>query len=837
MRRLIPAVVLSVIASAVMVAMPVMAEPAATPHPVAPSTQHLIVSTAALSDALPATTLPATPSGTAPGALRAADQILLQTSEETTSPFRMVGLSWAHDPGLTALSGQIRVRTDGRWSGWQPIANSDLGTDNNTPAQGGSGRRDGVDPLWVDHADGVQLEVTSYTGDAPRDLSLDLINPGMSAADVSVTKSPPVSSASADAAEPTILTRAQWGADESIRQRACPSGPEYTGTPQVAFLHHTVTGNGYAPGDVPAIIRSIYAYHVESEGWCDVGYNFLVDAYGRIWEGRSGGVDKAVLGAHTGGFNTDSFGVSLIGTFTTATPPAVMMTATAALMAWKLGLAYDNPVGKATLTAAPFDGSRYAAGTNVSFNVISGHRDADQTDCPGSGAYALLPSLRQQVLTDMGAGLVAPAAVVTVPRSLSSGGSVQVTSGMIAAGSWQLAVQDGSGDIVRTMSGTGSTISTTWDMTDDGGDPVPAGVYQLTLTSTQNGALARAWATTVSVGGVFGSLESAKGSLAAGAGQVAVAGWAANPADADPASMQVTVDGTVVGTGVATLPRADVTAKYPAYAGATGFTLTVPAKPGYHTVCLLGDNSAFDIPGLANTSLGCLGATVPGAVSTGIAVPVGSLDLVRAGVGSVTVGGWSFDANTVAPILVHVYVDNVFRGVFTANGNRPDVARVYPSEGSDHGYGATVSGLLGGAHTVCVYGINVGGGKTNTQLGCKKYTAVGGNPRGDLNAAVGQPGNGEPGSITVSGWVLDPDTTAGPTVHVYVDGKFAGRTTANLARTDVAVAFPGYGATHGFAVTVPVVSAGAHQVCVYAINVGVGTTNPKFGCATVVVPA
>ncbi len=85
--------------------------------------------------------------------------------------------------------------------------------------------------------------------------------------------------------------------------------------PKVAILHHTATTNNYAPQDVPAIIRSIYAFHVEAEDWCDVGYNFLVDRFGRIWEGRYGGIDKPVLGAHAGGFNTNTFGVGMIGTF------------------------------------------------------------------------------------------------------------------------------------------------------------------------------------------------------------------------------------------------------------------------------------------------------------------------------------------------------------------------------------------------------------------------------------------------------------------------------------------------------------------------------------------
>src|SRR3954447_14141984 len=183
--------------------------------------------------------------------------------------------------------------------------------------------------------------------------------------------------AEAAQSQPTIYTRAQWGADEHLRLRACPKGPDYSSTIKMGFIHHTDGPNGYTAAQVPSILRSIYAYHVESNGWCDIGYNFLVDRFGRIWEGRYGGITKPVLGAHTGGFNTDSFGASLIGNFTSTTPPAAMLSAVEKLFAWKLGTNYANPLGKAQMLAGSFSGSRFAAGSRVTFNVVSGHRDAD----------------------------------------------------------------------------------------------------------------------------------------------------------------------------------------------------------------------------------------------------------------------------------------------------------------------------------------------------------------------------------------------------------------------------------------------------------------------------
>jgi hypothetical protein len=435
-----------------------------------------------------------------------AAQPIAEIPPQGTTPFRLVGLSWTHDPAITALTAQVRVRSNGAWTDWQGLEKNDSGPDAGTP-DARRAQRDATEPLWVGHADGVEARVVSVTGPAPRDVRVDLVDPGTSAADARVGHTvAPLNVANAAAAQPAIITRAQWGADERLRLGACPSGPEYTGAPKVAFVHHTVTGNSYAPGDSAAIVRSIYAYHVQGEGWCDVGYNFLVVQYGQVFEGRYGGIAKAVLGAHTGGFNTNSFGVSMIGTYDSATPSAALQASLAKLVAWKLSLSYANPLGRTTLTAATFSGSRYAAGTQVAFNVISGHRDADLTACPGNAGYAILPNLRQSVAQLMVAGLVTPSATVT-PRTKTANGSVRVTAGMLAAGEWKLLVQDGSGNTLKTLTGSGAAVDATWDMTDQNGGPVAPGSYTLSLSSTQKGAAALPWSQPVTIGGPFDRLS------------------------------------------------------------------------------------------------------------------------------------------------------------------------------------------------------------------------------------------------------------------------------------------------------------------------------------------
>ncbi|WP_275561025.1 peptidoglycan recognition protein [Streptomyces sp. 5-6(2022)] len=191
------------------------------------------------------------------------------------------------------------------------------------------------------------------------------------------------------APRPRIVTRAGWGADEKIRE----AGHVYSKTVKVAFIHHTVTGNNYRCSQAPSVIRGIYRYHVKSLGWRDYGYNFTIDKCGKIYEGRSGGVTKAVRGAHTLGFNTNSMGVAVLGTFTSKKPSAKAVKAVAKLTAWKLGLFKRNPRGTTHLVSG--GGNKYKKGAKVRLHVIAGHRDGFATECPGKRLYKKLGSVRK----------------------------------------------------------------------------------------------------------------------------------------------------------------------------------------------------------------------------------------------------------------------------------------------------------------------------------------------------------------------------------------------------------------------------------------------------------
>ncbi|WP_328887349.1 peptidoglycan recognition protein family protein [Streptomyces sp. NBC_00316] len=189
---------------------------------------------------------------------------------------------------------------------------------------------------------------------------------------------------------PVIVSRAQWQADETKRDPRA----HYAGGVTAIFIHHTDTPNDYECADVPRTLRNLYTGQTRDRDWGDIGYNFLVDKCGTIYEGRAGGVDRPVVGAHTVGFNRGTAGIAAIGTFGRGAPvPAAMEHAIAALAAWKLGLRGVDPRGRVRLTSTN-DKSRYPKGTSADFFAISGHRDAYTTDCPGEALSAALPAIR-----------------------------------------------------------------------------------------------------------------------------------------------------------------------------------------------------------------------------------------------------------------------------------------------------------------------------------------------------------------------------------------------------------------------------------------------------------
>ncbi|MFC9243083.1 peptidoglycan recognition protein [Streptomyces sp. NPDC057136] len=194
------------------------------------------------------------------------------------------------------------------------------------------------------------------------------------------------------APQPEIVPRSFWHADEGMVKHAAA----YTGRVSAAFIHHTGNSNGYDCADAPELLRRIQANHIKADGWDDIGYNFLVDRCGTIYEGRAGGITRPVRGAHTKGFNADSVGIAAIGTFGAGVPvPKAVVEAISRVIAWKLRPGTD-PRGSVRLVSTN-DESRYPKGHAAKLHVVSGHRDSYLTDCPGDAMYAQLPAIREMV--------------------------------------------------------------------------------------------------------------------------------------------------------------------------------------------------------------------------------------------------------------------------------------------------------------------------------------------------------------------------------------------------------------------------------------------------------
>ncbi|MBX5441260.1 MAG: N-acetylmuramoyl-L-alanine amidase [Solirubrobacteraceae bacterium] len=287
--------------------------------------------------------------------------------------FDLAGLRWDGDPRARI---ELRARRrGGRWSEWLPVhVAHDHGPDGAAPAPG-------TDPVWTGRADEVELRLDRSL----RGLTLHTVRADGARRRIVVAR------AAQAPAPPPIITRAQWGGD-TLRTRGAPE----LGTVQMAFVHHTVNANSYTAEESPAIVLAIAKYHIRSNGWNDIGYNFLVDRYGQIFEGRAGGIDQPVIGAQAQGYNAVSTGISNIGTFESTGQTEAALNAMAQLIAWKLAIHGVSPEGTVEVVSAGGSANRYPSGRRVTFQRISGHRDGDKTSCPGAALYAQLPEIRRR---------------------------------------------------------------------------------------------------------------------------------------------------------------------------------------------------------------------------------------------------------------------------------------------------------------------------------------------------------------------------------------------------------------------------------------------------------
>jgi hypothetical protein len=370
--------------------------------------------------------------------------------ERAPQRFELVGLHW-QGPGAVLF----RTRSvGGRWGRWRSAeSEAQDGPDRaSDEARRSRGWRLGS-PYWVGASDRIQyrfagrvLRLRGYfvrsTGRPVRTRPLYL------------------------AGSPPIVTRHAWHANEAIRRGT----PLYAPTLKFAVVHHTAGSNDYGPSQSAAIVRAIEAYHVLGNGWNDIGYNFLIDRYGQVFEGRYGGVDRPVVGAHAMGFNYESVGVALIGTYTSTAPTPAQERALVKLLAWRLDVAHVDPRSyvRATSTGNP----RYPPGTVVTLRAISGHRDTGPTECPGNIAYAELPAITRAVAATGLPKIYAP----QVRGGL--GGKVRFTARLSAPLPWTVTVTDALQRPVATGAGTGTFVDWTWDAS-----AIVGGSYAYTISA------------------------------------------------------------------------------------------------------------------------------------------------------------------------------------------------------------------------------------------------------------------------------------------------------------------------------------------------------------------
>lgn len=333
------------------------------------------------------------------------DELLPQTGHKRwesgrlpTSTHSMVAFTW-NDERQPPLA-RVRVRRDGSWTPWTLVPPL-LDLPDEEPDQRGVR---GTDLLWVGRAEDVQIRLE---GRRPTGLTLVLLYPEPRPTDALVGKVEDgrtvqrSTRTDARAPRPNLVTRKEWGANESLRD----GEPVYNRTIKQVHVHHTVNANDYARRDVPALIRGMYAYHTQTLGWSDIGYNFLVDRFGRAFVGRAGGPWRKVRGAHTLGFNHASTGISAIGNYETAQPTDAMLDGIAKVAAWKLDRFDRDPRG--TIRVRSEGSDKYPAGRRVRLPVIDGHRDTNHTACPGRHLYEALPKIRrraERVITAAHAG-------------------------------------------------------------------------------------------------------------------------------------------------------------------------------------------------------------------------------------------------------------------------------------------------------------------------------------------------------------------------------------------------------------------------------------------------
>ncbi|MGI5377747.1 N-acetylmuramoyl-L-alanine amidase [Streptomyces sp. CA-251387] len=469
-------------------------------------------------------------------------------AKQDTDRFSAVVLTWNDPEKQAKGTPEVRTRDieTGKWSDWQKVTLEPSQADGAEGER--AALRGGTESVWTGDSDGIEVRVVNADGTEatgqPAGMDVKLLDPGTDpkgairpaafAAEETTapaTQSPaptetatptapveptdpasapgtpaptdtptatgtPTGSPSPTASptptstvpaprpstvvKPPVITQAEWGASTDYN-----GTPEYGTEIKAAVIHHTGvdSDNGLSCAESRARMRTIQQGHL-SQGWFDVGYNFVVDKCGQIFEGRSGGMDLPVTGAHDAGFNTDTVGISYIGNFEKAQPSRAALDAISRIVAWKFGMYGIDPTGKVTLTSGVdqgYSGNKIPKGTSVTLPRVFGHRDTNSTACPGANLYPKLSRIAQVAKTPGISHALATSdfnrdgitdLVTGTPRALSNGGTLTVVPGGIdgpVPASKRTITQNSTGVPGSHESGDSFGASTAWgDVNGDG---------------------------------------------------------------------------------------------------------------------------------------------------------------------------------------------------------------------------------------------------------------------------------------------------------------------------------------------------------------------------------
>ncbi|WP_421740917.1 peptidoglycan recognition protein [Cellulomonas sp.] len=425
----------------------------------------------------------------------------VSTDVVPSTDYDTVGVTWAVGVGSDGV--QVRTRTAGTWSDWTDLEDDGVAPDPGT-TEAGRELRGGTESVWIGDADAIQMSFPVAAASQAQDVRLALLGPDADAtsadatADVvdrdAATASRSTQRTDAAAAVPAagpvvtavgapgVISRAEWGAAPA----RCTL--DVASTLLAAVVHHTAGPNTYASvAEAMAQIRGDQAYHQDARGWCDIGYNFLVDKWGNVYEGRGESGSKPIIGVHAGGFNTATVGISMLGDYSSGAPSAAVRESVARVIAWRLSTYHRDPTSTVGYTTLGGENSRFAAGTWLALPVVIGHRDVAFTACPGEAAYGLLGAIKTRARDLIGAQFINPSVSST---SVAAGAGVTISGGVYGTIDWTLSVSDERTGIVlsRTTGAIGFSSGgplVGWNGRTTAGAAVGAGPYRLVLSGTE----------------------------------------------------------------------------------------------------------------------------------------------------------------------------------------------------------------------------------------------------------------------------------------------------------------------------------------------------------------